>query len=278
VSSGIVLEVDGADASVMSGLLLMAAVYPAELRLLVAVAVFLVYVAMLPRPAPRPLAAATLCAIVVVWDFGATLIWGTAGPSKVRFDFVLGAAGGLALLACAIASIVAAAGALRLFAHGKTRAGTILAGVFGVGLAGWSAAVRYSPFIAAIGLLAGSVALWWAATMPADHAPALVEKPRTLLLRALPPVVMPCMSGFLFYAYLKWGPTSWADPGCGASLVIPVFFGAVGVSALAVWRTSRAAGRRTEAVAATAVIAALLAAGICVVAFLLWFGQNHCGE
>lgn len=277
-TDSIVVEVEDADTSAMPPPLLIAAAHPASARLLVAAAVLVVFVAVLPRPAPRPLAAAVLCVIVVVWDFGATLIWGTGAPSKVRFNFVLSAAGSLVLLGLAIAGILAAGGALRLFAHKRTRSASVLAGVFAAGLAGWSSAVRYSPIIALIGLVTGNAALWWAARTPADHAPTVAEEPRTRLLRALPPIVLPCLSGCLFYAYLRWGPKSWADPACGASLAIPAFLGAVGGSGLVVWVTSRAAGKRTEAVAAAAVIAALLAAGICVVAFLLWFGQNHCGE
>lgn len=58
--------------------LLTAAAHLAGTRLLVALAVFVVYLGILPRPAPRPLAVAALCVLVVVWTFGATLIWGTA--------------------------------------------------------------------------------------------------------------------------------------------------------------------------------------------------------
>jgi hypothetical protein len=61
----------------MPSAFLIAAAHPADTRLLTAVVVFVVFVSMLPRPAPRPLAVAALCAIVAVWDFGATLIWGT---------------------------------------------------------------------------------------------------------------------------------------------------------------------------------------------------------
>jgi hypothetical protein len=268
----------------MPGLLLMAAAYPAQTRLLVAAAVFLVYLVLLPRPARRPLAVAGLCVLVVVWDFGATLIWGTGAASKVRFEFVLGAGGSLALLVCAVAGIIALAGALRLLAEGKTRAGAVLSAVFVSAFAGWSSAVRYSPIVAVVGLLAGGAALWWAATVPADDALSLPpqspqeSQARRDLLNAVSRVVLPCVSGLVFYAYLRWGPKSWVDRACGAELVLPAFILAVGASGLGVWVASRVAGKRAEAVAAAIVITALLAGVICVVAFLLWFGQNHCGE
>ncbi|MEA2638595.1 MAG: hypothetical protein QOE18_1652 [Chloroflexota bacterium] len=60
---------------------------------------------------------AALCAIVAVWDLGATLIWGTSGSSKLRFAFAFSTVGASALLACAVVGIIAAAGALRSFAQ-----------------------------------------------------------------------------------------------------------------------------------------------------------------
>ena len=246
--------------------------------------VFVVFVLMLPRSALRPLAAAALCTIVAVWDFGATLIWGTGGPTKLRFAFAFSPVGGSVLLACAVLGIIAAAGALRSFAHADRRTGTLLSGLFALAFAAWSAAVRYSPIVAAIGLLTGGVALWWAGTMPVDEGPPQVESPlaepraRREWLSIFARVGLPILSGPVFYAWLRWGPKSWVDPACGASLVIPAFIVSIGIPALGVGFTSRAAGRRTEAVAAAAVITTLIAAAICVVAFLIWFGQNNCGE
>jgi hypothetical protein len=269
--------------SVMPAVLLIAAVHPAGTRLLVALVVFVVFVWMLPRPAPRPLAVAALCVVVAVWDFGATLIWGTGGPSKLRFSFGLSTVGGSALLACAVVGILAAAAALHSFAHDDKRTGTVLAGIVAVAFAVWSLAVRYSPIIAAIGLLTGGAALWWAATMPVDDRPTQLEAPLGsprapgAPLRAFAPVVLALLSGALYYAWLRWGPKGsvYSDP-CGPSLPLPAFIVSIGLAALAVGFTSRAAGRRTEAVAAAAVITALLAAAVCVVAFLIWFGQNNC--
>jgi hypothetical protein len=267
-----------------NSVLLIAAAHPADTRLVIAVAVFVVFVWLLPRPAPRPLSAAALCVIVAAWDFGATLIWGTGGATKLRFAFAFSPVGGPALLACAIIGIIAAACALRSFAHAERRTGTLLAGAFAVAFAAWSATVRYSPIIAVLGLFTGSIALWWAATMPADEQPTQLDAPpvarlaRWARLRVLASVGLVLMSGPVFYAWLRWGPKSWVDPACGASLVLPAFIMSVAIPALAVGFTSRAAGRRTEAVAAAAVITILVAAAICVVAFLLWFGQNNCGE
>ncbi|MGH2929008.1 MAG: hypothetical protein ACRDL8_12460 [Solirubrobacteraceae bacterium] len=223
--------------------------------------------------------------IVVIWDFGATLIWGTAGPSKVRFDFVLsGGVGALGLLCCAIAGIIAGAAALRSFAVGRRRAGTVLGGVFTITFVGWSLAVRYWPPVAVIGLSLGCLALWWAARAPTNDPPATAEGHRRepgahgAWLRVLPPVVLPCLSGFAFYSYLRWGSKSWADPGCGANLIVPAFIAAIAVSGLGVWGSTRAAGKRSEAIAAAVVITALVAAAMCAVAFLIWFTQNNCGD
>ena len=246
--------------------------------------VFVVFVLTLPRPTPRPMAAAALCAIVAVWDFGATLIWGTGGPTKLRFAFAFSPVGASVLLACAVLGIIAAAAALRSFAHADRRTGTLLSGLFALAFAAWSAAVRYSPVIAAIGLLTGGVALWWAGTMPVDEGPPQIESPlaappaRRAWLRIFACVGLSISSGPVFYAWLRWGPKSWVDPACGASLVIPAFIVSVGLPAVVVGFTSRAAGRRTEAVAAAVVITTLIAAATCVVAFLIWFGQNNCGE
>jgi hypothetical protein len=90
--------------------------------------------------------------------------------------------------------------------------------------------------------------------------------------------VLPLLSGVVYYAWLQWGPKDGADPTCAATLVVPAFVASVAIPALAVGFTSRAAGRRTEAALAGAVLTAPVAAGVCVLVFLTWFGQNHCGE
>ncbi len=227
---------------------------------------------------------AALSVIVVVWDFGATLIWGTGGPTKLRFAYAFSTIGGSALLACAALGIIAAAAALRSFAHANKRTGTVLSAIFALAFAVWSSAVRYPPVMAAVGLLAGLLALRWAATMSLEDQPAHLAAPlaaplaRGRLLRAFTRVGLPFLFGALYYACLRWGPKSSVDAQCGASLAIPAFIVSVGIPALAAGFSSRAAGRRTEAVAAAAVITTLLAAAICVVVFLIWFGQNNCGE
>ena len=225
-----------------------------------------------------------LAVIAVVWDFGATLIWGTAGETKVRVDIMLGVAGRTGLLICAVGGILAAAAAVRSFDRDQTRAGIALAALCLVCFGAWSAAVRYPPLIALVGALSAALSFWWASRPPAADAKSAAWEARACLggrgaaLRTLPAVLSPCVSGLLFYAYLRWSPKSWADPQCGASFVVPVFAVAVAASGFVAWSTARVAGRRAEAVVATAMIAALLAAAICVVGFLLWFGQNHCGE
>lgn len=260
-----------------------AAVHPADTRLLVAVLAFGMFVVMLPRPAPRPMAAAVLVVIVALWSFGATLIWGTGGPTKLRIGVALSRLGGSTLLACAMIGIVAAAAALRSFAHGDKRSGTRLAVLFAVAFGAWSATVRYSPVIAVLGLITAAVAFRWAATMPADREQSQQRSHLTAArtgaarLRILAGVVL-SLSGPAFYAWLQWGPKSWIDPACGASLVLPAFIISVGTPAIVVGLTSRAAGKRTEVVAAAAIITILAAGAMCVLAFLLWFGQHKCGE
>jgi hypothetical protein len=261
-----------------------AALYQANTRLLVALVLFVLFVAVLPRPNPRPLAAAVVGAIVVVWDFGATLIWGTGGSTKVRFDFALaGTAGGWVVLVAVVVGIISGAAALRAFADQRRRFGTLLGGGFVLAFAFWSSAVRYSPIVALIGLLAATAAFWWAAA-PREQTSVKVADPRPAS-QSLPvrlPValgtVLPFLSGFLFYACLQWGPKTWDDPQCGATLFIPAFIAAVGIPAIAVGLSTWAAGKRTEAILAATLITVLAAAGICALAFVCWFGQNLCGE
>jgi hypothetical protein len=262
----------------------LAATHPGSTRLSVSVIVLIIFTLTLPRPAPRPLAVAALYALVVIWDFGATLIWGTGGPTKLRFQFTLTGAGGWALLACAIVGILAAAAALRSFGRARNRAGAYFAGVFAIAFAAWSLAVRYSPVIATIGLFTGCAALLWAAKMPSDVQPAHPEHPtappqaNAKLLLALSRLILPPLCGFLYYASLRWGPKTWTDPECGATLIVPAFVAAVSIPTLTVGLTTRATGRRTETVLASAILVALLTAAACVLVFLIWFGQNHCGE
>jgi hypothetical protein len=266
------------------GTLVIAALYQSDTRLVVAVAMFVLFLAVVPRPAPRPLAVVSLGAIIAIWDFGATLIWGTGGSTKVRFEFALsGTVGGWALLAAAVIGTVAAAGSLRAFARREQSLAFMLAGTFLAAFAFWSFVVRYSPIIAVIGVLVSAFGFRWAATVPPgeqntrlDRHPGTLQGGTSLVLPVR--VLLPIVSGLIFYACLRWGPKSSADPQCGAALGIPAFVAAIGLSAVGGGLTSRIAGRRTEAVVAATLLTGLLAAAICVVAFLLWFGQNHCGE
>ncbi|HEY1776806.1 MAG TPA: hypothetical protein VGG41_11660 [Solirubrobacteraceae bacterium] len=264
---------------------LIAALYQGDTRLLVTAAMFVLFIAVLPRPTPRPVATVAIGAIVALWDFGATLIWGTAGLTKVRFLFALsGTFGSWLVLASAVIGTAAAAGSLRAFSHRERSLGLLLAGTFLGAFAFWSFVVRYSPIIAIFGGVAAVTALRWAATVASaeqeaglDHHRSTVEIGKARLLLPVR-VLLPILSGLIFYASLRWGPKSWGDLQCGATLGIPAFVAAVALSAAGGGLASRIAGRRTEAVVAAALLTGLVAAGICVVAFLLWFGQNHCGE
>lgn len=110
----------------MSGGVSVAAFHPAGIRLLVAIVVLAGFAGLLPRPARRPLTVAVLSTLVVIWDFGATLIWGSPAQSKVRLGFALTGTGGAALLACAVVGMLAAGGAVRTFAAGRDRAALAL--------------------------------------------------------------------------------------------------------------------------------------------------------
>jgi hypothetical protein len=267
---------------------LIAALYQSDTRLLVTAAMFVSFIAVLPRPAPRPVATVAVGGIVALWDFGATLIWGTAGLTKVRFPFALsGTFGSWLVLAAAVIGTAAAAGSLRAFAHRERSLALLLAGTFLGAFAFWSFVVRYSPIIAIFGALVAVTALMWAATAAPPEQEASLDHHRSTggivavgKARLLLPVrvLLPILSGLIFYASLRWGPKSWVDPQCGPTLVIPAFIAAVALSAVGGGLASRIAGRRTETVVAATLLTGLVAAGICALAFLLWFGQNHCGE
>jgi len=137
-----------------------ASLYGMDVRLVVWLVPVMLFVLLLPRPAPRPWALATLGLLVLVWDFGAALIWATGYASKVRFDFVLeGSVGSWLLLACAVLGTLAAAAATRAFAAHDRQAGWVLALVAGTTFGMWSAVVRFSPLIAVAALTVGVCAL-----------------------------------------------------------------------------------------------------------------------
>lgn len=177
-------------------------------------------------PAACPETAGGLGVIGACRDLGfrRDLIWGSPALSKVRLGFALTGAGGAALLACAVVGMFAAGGAARSFAVGRDRAGLALSLMFAVSFIFWSVAVRYSPLIAAIGGLTGGAALWWASSEPDDvelasQAPG-VRHPAASVLRVAAGFLLPPARGALFYASLRWGPKTWADPACGATLVV----------------------------------------------------------
>jgi hypothetical protein len=137
-----------------------ASLYGMDVRLVVWLVPVMLFVLLLPRPAPRLGALAVLGLLMLGWDFGAALIWATGYASKVRFDFVLeGSVGSWLLLACAVLGTLAAGAATRAFAHHDRQAGWVLAAVAALTFVLWSAVVRFSPLIAASALIVGVCAL-----------------------------------------------------------------------------------------------------------------------
>jgi hypothetical protein len=263
-------------------------VYPASTRLLVALALAGLFGLVSPRRSPRPLALAVMSVIVAGWLFGATLIWGTGGPSKLRWGLELQAWQGAALLAVAAVGVLAAGGALRCFAHQNRRVGWILAITFGVAFAGWSAVVRYSVIVALLVLAIGGAALVFASSPPSPSTPASdAEKGGTVsaagaLARWLwntATAALPLCSGLSFYWWLKVSPKTWIDGPCGLPGWLPVtFIPFVAIPGVTAWLRTRTIGRTREGAAAAVVAATAVTIGVCVLAFLVWFGINKCGE
>jgi hypothetical protein len=241
-----------------------------------------------PRRSPRPLPLAVMSVIAVVWLFGATLIWGTGYPSKVRWGIELNAWQGAALLAVAAVGVLSGAAALRSFAHSERRAGWALASVFVIAFLGWSSVVRYSVIIVFIAVGTGIAAMWFASTPPAPSPAARPERPATQhanrgasrpwLWNSLSALV-PFLAGPLFYWWLRASPKSWIDPTCGLASWLPLtFIPFIAIPGFSAWIRSRALGKSREAAAAAVVAAAAVTIGGCLLAFLVWFGANKCGE
>jgi hypothetical protein len=173
-----------------------------------------------PAACPETVDGRVLSTLVVIWDFGATLIWGSPAPSKVRLGFALTGTGGAALLACAVVGMLAAGGAVRTFAAGRDRAALALSLTFAVSFIFWSVTVRFSPLIAAFGVLAGSAALWWASREPDNAQPAPqvsgLRHSTTTVLRAAAGVALPLhvarSSTRACVGDLRAGPTLHAAP------------------------------------------------------------------
>lgn len=252
-----------------------AALYPASTRLSVALLLGGAFAVLAPRRSPRPLALAVIGVIVAGWLFGATLIWGT------------GAQDGAALLALAAAGVLSAGGALRGFAHQNHRAGWVLATIFAVAFAGWSAVVRYSAVFALVALTVGMAALWLASTSPppstgeAGEGGAMAStKPRTARWMWNSVVTaLPFLSGLLFYWWLKISPKTWIDPTCGLAGWVPVtVIPFIAIPAFTAWNRTRMLGKSREAAVAAVVVTAAVTIGLGILAFLVWFGMNQCGE
>ena len=263
-----------------------AALYPASTRLAIAVILMGAFALIAPRRSSRPLSLAVMSVIAATWLFGATLIWGTAAPSKLRWGIELSDCEGAALLVLAGAGVLGSAGALRSFADNRRRAGWALATVFVIAFLGWSAVVRYSMVIVFIAVAAGSVSLWFASIPPELSPAALAETSAThhgsrgasggwsSVSR-----LVPFLAGPLFYWWLKLSPKSWADPACGLAHWLPfTFIPFLAIPGLTAWIRTRSLGKNREAAAAAVVVAAGVTIGVCVLAFLVWFGANRCGE
>ena len=264
-----------------------AALYPASTRLSVALLLGGVFAMTAPRRSPRPLALAVIGLIVAGWLLGATLIWGAGGPSKLRWGLDLNAWQGAALLALAATGVLSAAGALRSFAHQNHRAGWVLATVFAVAFAGWSAVVRYSAIFALVALAVGMAALWLASTSPPSSRAEAGEsrsmasaKPRAARWMWNSVVMaLPFLSGLLFYWWLKISPKTWIDPTCGLAGWLPLtVIPFIAIPAFTAWNRTRMLGKSKEAAVAAVVVTAAVTIGVGILAFLVWFGMNQCGE
>jgi len=258
----------------------MAALYQADVRLAVAAGVLLVFIATLPRPAPQPVSMAVICAIAFTWDFGATLIWGTAGPTKVRLDLVdSGRVGSWVLLVFAVVGIVSAASALRAFAGSKQMTGSAFAAVFAATFVLWSCAVRYSPVIAALGLIIAAGAFWQAATVEPDEQLTLAYADRLprrrltgLIWAGTVFVAVAAFSGWATNHLRHFGQSCpWGMPGEGQPVLIGslTVVGTILIIALTRYRSHR-----------PVVLVGLCAAAACVTGaleLLAWVGVgvNH---
>jgi hypothetical protein len=264
-----------------------AALYPASTRLLVALILGGLFGVIAPKRSPRPLALAVIAVIVVGWLFGATLIWGTAGPSKLRWGTELNAWQGAALLALAAAGVLSAGGALRYFAQQNRRAGWTLAAVFAVAFAGWSAVVRYAAIVALLVLAIGMAALWFASRPAILTRASLGERTSKTSSKSRPgqwiwnsaATALPFLSGFLFYWWLKISPKIWSDPACGLQGWLPwTFIPFIAIPASTAWSRTRTLGKSREAATAAVVVTTAITMGVGILTFLVWFGMNRCGE
>jgi hypothetical protein len=87
---------------------------------------------------------------------------------------------------------------------------------------------------------------------------------------------LPLLSGFAFYLWLEWSPKIATDPQCGYRLITSVPFFAI--APLLTGLQARRTGKGWAATAAFFLVALLLTAFCCVLAFLAWFGKHKCGE
>lgn len=271
----------------MTDILVPAALYPASTRLLVALVLAAVFGLASPRRSPRPLALAVVSLIVLGWSFGATLIWGTGGPSKLRWGLELNVWEGAALLGLAAVGVLAAGAALRCFAHARRRAGCALATVFAGAFTGWSVVVRYSVTVAILVVGVGIAALIFAGTTSSPpqatgHEPASTPSTPHRAERWLWNLVaaaLPLLAGPIFYWWLKVSPKTWIDQACGLPGWLPLtFIPFLAVPGVTAWIRTRTVGRSREAAAAAVVVAATVTVAGCILAFLMWFGVNQCGE
>ena len=259
-----------------------AALYGAGMRLGLSAVILALFVAILPRPAPRPLSVAALYAVTVGWDFGATLIWGTGGPSKVRLDFVVsGRAGSWLLLACATSGILAAASSLRAFANAKRRTGCWFAAAFVAMFALWSCAVRYQPDIAVLGLIVGVVALGAAAPVAVDeqlmrlHAERAPRRRLTGFVWA--GAVIAASIGFAVWAtnHLEHFRDScpWGMPGEGHPVLVGSLTGAAAMLGILV---TRFRSHRPGVLVSLCVTAACVTGGVEFVSWVFIGASHYC--
>jgi hypothetical protein len=159
--------------------------------------------------------------------------------------------------------------------------------VFAVAFTGWSLVVRYSGTLAILVVAVGIAALVFASTTSsppqatgheAGSTPATPHTAERWLWNIVAAAV-PLLAGPVFYWWLQVSPRTWIDQACGLPGWLPLtFIPFLAIPGVTAWIRTRTIGRSREAAAAAVVIAATVTVAGCILAFLMWFGVNQCGE
>ena len=203
--------------------IILAAVHPANVRLTIAAAGLVRFIAVATtrrRRALPPGAVLLLGLIVVGWLFAATLVWGTGYASKVRWSAAWTHDGNAwqwtALLAVSLAGVASLALSLRSLADARQCRGWVFAAVAGALFAAWSAVVRYPAALAVLVAAAGFGALLVAGTR--ERPASSRGRARALRQRLTVPVVLVAsVIGFVWtFSALAWAVVGReGQPPCG---------------------------------------------------------------